>query len=84
MSYVVLVSLFYSLWVVIETIEDRLTHDSVGEILVPDSVIRPVVSVSSLTWVIRYIYYWNLQFLNNVIIIKTKVFVILVDFSHPD
>jgi hypothetical protein len=25
----------------------------------------------ALTWVIRYIYYWNLQFLNNVIIIKS-------------
>jgi hypothetical protein len=25
------------------------------------------------TWFIRYIYYWNLQFLNNVIINKTKV-----------
>jgi len=24
------------------------------------SIIRPVVSVSTLTWVIRYIYYWNL------------------------
>jgi hypothetical protein len=25
---------------------------------------HPVVSVSPLTWFIRYIYYWNLQFLN--------------------
>ena len=25
---------------------------------------RPVVSVSALTWFIRYIYHWNLQFLN--------------------
>ena len=32
-----------------------------------ESIIRPV-------WFIRYIYYWNLQFLNNVIINKTKVF----------
>jgi hypothetical protein len=26
-----------------------------------------------LTWFIRYIYYWNLQFPNNVIINKTKI-----------
>jgi hypothetical protein len=32
-----------------------------------------VVSFSELTWLIRYIYFWNLQFLNNVIITKTKV-----------
>ena len=31
--------------------------------LVPEGIIRPVVSVSALTWFIRYIYYWNLQFL---------------------
>ena len=36
-------------------------------------IIRHVVSVSALTWFIRNIYYWNIQFLNNVIIIKTKV-----------
>ena len=41
--------------------------------LFPEGIIRPVVSVSALTWVIRYIYYWNLQFLNNVIINKTKI-----------
>jgi hypothetical protein len=28
---------------------------------------------SSLTWLIKYIFYQNLQFLNHVIIIKTKV-----------
>ena len=37
---------------------------------------------------IRYIYYWNLQFLNNVIINKTKFllpreFVTLADFGYP-
>ena len=26
-----------------------------GELLVPDGIIRPVVSVSALTWFIRYI-----------------------------
>jgi hypothetical protein len=30
-------------------------------------------SVSALTWLIRYIYYWNLQFLNNVFVLKTKI-----------
>ena len=34
---------------------------------------RSVVSTSALPWFIWYIYYWNLQFLNNVIINKTKV-----------
>ena len=42
-------------------------------LLIPEGIIRPVVSVSALTWFIRYIYYWNLEFLSNVIIIKTKV-----------
>ena len=32
-----------------------------------------LVDYKSLTWFIRYIYYWNLQFLNYVIIIKTKL-----------
>jgi hypothetical protein len=34
-----------------------------------------VIIVSTLTWSIRYIYFWNLQFLNNIItcIIKTKI-----------
>ena len=44
--------------------------------------------VSALTWLIRFIYYWNLQFLINVIIIKTKVLfhrahVTLADFGYP-
>jgi hypothetical protein len=46
---------------------------SASGLLFPEGIIRPVVSVSALTWVIRYIYYWNLQFLNNVIINKTKI-----------
>ena len=63
-------------------------------------IIRPVVGVSVLTWCIifasqgwrwwfiKYIYYWNLLLLNNVIIIKTKVsplqvsHVTLADFSY--
>jgi len=35
-----------------------------------------VFSISSLTQFIRYIYQWNLQLLNNVIIMKTKVVLI--------
>ena len=45
---------------------------STGGILVPEGIIRPVVSASELTWFIRYIYYWNLQFLNNAIFNQTK------------
>ena len=36
-------------------------------------IITPVVSASGTDMVIRYIHYQNLQFLNHVIIIKTKV-----------
>ena len=39
----------------------------------PAGIIRPVVFVSALSWFIRYIYNWHEQFLNNVIINKTKV-----------
>ena len=46
---------------------------SAGGLSVTEGIIRPVVSASELTWFIIYIYYWNLQFLNNVIINKTKV-----------
>jgi hypothetical protein len=35
-------------------------------------------SASALTRFIRYIYYWNLQFLNNVIIIKSTVHLLQV------
>jgi hypothetical protein len=37
----------------------------VGEILVPDCICLPVVSVSVLTLFIRYIYYWSIQLLHN-------------------
>ena len=39
-----------------------------GVLLVLEGIICPVISVSALTCFIRYIYYFNLQFLNNVII----------------
>jgi hypothetical protein len=42
----------------------------IGGVYVAEGITRPVVSVSALTWFHRYIYYWNLQFLNNVIINK--------------
>ena len=32
-------------------------NTSAGGVLVPESIIRPVVSASALTWFIRYIYY---------------------------
>jgi hypothetical protein len=61
---------------------------SAGGLQVPEGIIRPVVGASALTWFIRYIYYWNLQFLNNLIINKTKVLlpqaeVILAEFGYP-
>ena len=34
-------------------------HMLVGGLLIPNGIIRPEVSVSVLTWFIRYIYYWN-------------------------
>ena len=43
---------------------------SAGELLVPEGIIHPVVSALVLKWFIRYIYYWDLHFLNNVIINK--------------
>ena len=61
---------------------------SAGGLLVPEGIIHLVVSDSILTWFIRYIYYWNLQFLNHVIINKTKVllpqtYVTLANFGYP-
>jgi hypothetical protein len=41
--------------------------------LVIEGITHPVVRTLALTWFIRYICYCNLQFLNNVIINKTKV-----------
>jgi hypothetical protein len=46
---------------------------SAGGPLVSEAIIRLIVSASARTWFIRYIYYWNLQFLSNAIINKTKV-----------
>jgi hypothetical protein len=51
---------------------------SAGGLLVPEGIILPVVGVSAVTLFIIYIYYWNVQFLNNVIFIKTKVLHIYV------
>ena len=39
---------------------------SAGGLLFPEDITRLVVSFTALTWFIRYIYYWNLQFLANV------------------
>jgi len=39
----------------------------------PEGIIHPVVSVSAHGLLDTVIFYWNLPFINNVIIIKTKV-----------
>jgi len=61
---------------------------SAGELLVADGINRPIVSMSAPTGFIRYICYWNLQFLNIVIITKTNVllpqeYAILGDLGYP-
>ena len=61
---------------------------SAGGLLLTEDIIPPVVNASALTLFITYIYYENLQFLNNVIITKTKVltpraYVTFVDFGCP-
>jgi hypothetical protein len=38
----------------------------------PQGCHLPSSQCSAMTWFIRYIYYWNLKFLNNVIINQTK------------
>jgi hypothetical protein len=66
--------LWYILCPIWDSYYNRWVDTTVGGLLVPGGIIRPVVSVSTLTWFIRYIYNRNLQFLNNVFFIKTKVF----------
>ena len=40
-------------------------HDtSAGELLVLKGSIRPVANIWALTWFIRYIHCWNLQFIS--------------------
>jgi hypothetical protein len=61
---------------------------SAGGLLVPEGIIRPVVSASALSWFNKYMCYWNLQFLNNESIIKTKVllpqaYVTVADIGDP-
>ena len=46
---------------------------SAGGLFVTEGIINPVFSASVLTWAIRYIDAWNVQFLNSVIIIKANV-----------
>jgi hypothetical protein len=65
-----------------------LYHTIIGSIplLVDYSSIR-VVGARELTWFIRYSFYWNLQFLNPVFIIKTKVHLpqasyVIANFSY--
>ena len=54
----------------------HLVDASPDGLLVSDCIIRSVVSASALAWLIRYIYYSNLQFLNNVMINKTNVLIL--------
>ena len=49
---------------------------SIGDLLIHEDTIRPVLSVTEVAWFIRYICYWNLKFLNNVIIIRINVFLL--------
>ena len=57
---------------------------SASGLLVPDGVIRPVVSAEKLTWFTRYIHYWNWQFLVKVFIIKTKILLPQVEVTSSD
>jgi hypothetical protein len=61
---------------------------SAGGLLLPEGFIHAVASASALTWFIRYIYYRNIQYLNNIIINKTKILyhqaeVTLAAFGYP-
>jgi hypothetical protein len=50
-------------------IRTYLVGTSAGGLYVPKGMIRPVDSVSAMVWLIRYIHEWNLQFLDDIIII---------------
>ena len=79
-------------YVIIHTFMYHVDYDtSVGGLFVPDGIIRPEVSAEKsvlrhwLGW-LDIFFYWNLQFLNNVIINKTKVLLLqsrvtLADFG---
>ena len=50
-------------------------------LLVP---VLPVVNVLALTWYIRYFFFLNLQFLNNVIkVLLYQAYMTLADFGYP-
>jgi hypothetical protein len=51
-------------------------------LLVPEGIILPIVGISALTWLIRYIYYLHLLLLHSVINIDTKAQV-LIRFLVP-
>ena len=46
-------------------------------LLVPEGIILPIVGISALTWLIRYIYYLHLLLLHSVINIDTKAQVLI-------
>jgi hypothetical protein len=62
----------HSIWYLRFHYDDWVDISACG-VLIPEGITHPVVSASVLTWFISYIYDGNLQFLNNVIINKTKV-----------
>jgi hypothetical protein len=55
---------------------------SAGGLLVPDCIIRPVVSVSALIYIIRVAICWNLQFLNNVFRTKNKILLSVIAIKN--
>jgi hypothetical protein len=52
---------------------NQWVETTTGGLVILEDIIQPIVSASTLTWFIRYIYVWKLQFLDHVIIIKTEV-----------
>ena len=55
---------------------------STGGLLAPEGVNRPVISI--VTLFIRYIYNWNLQFINNEILIKLKIYFLRHMWPEPN
>ena len=63
-SNLMIIKVYFETWI-------WLMWHSISYLFIPKSYSKQISCV--LTWFIRYIYNWNLQFLNNVIINKSKV-----------
>ena len=61
-----------NIYLIDKTIATEVEIRKRGWQLVPEGIIRPVISVLALAWFIRYICYWYLLFLNIVIINEKK------------